>query len=184
MAAASSGSANRCRLVELDGPDVVDQEAECSAGFDRGQLGGVTEEPDDGAAFACVAHEPVEPAGSGHPCFVDEDQVSGLQREPRILECAVGGVGVLELVQVLRAAAELGGEDLGGCGRGRQRYDAAARRTPCLGDCLHGGGLACAGGADADDEAPGVGCEPEHQRPLAIVQGQVVALLEGCRRAR
>ena len=41
---------------ELDGPDVVDQETERSAGLDSRQLGGVTEKPYDGAAFACVPH--------------------------------------------------------------------------------------------------------------------------------
>ncbi len=82
-------------------------------------LGRVAEEADDGAAFAGVGGEPVQVPGAGHAGLVDEDQVAWLEREPRVSAaqpepaswCAWS---VVELVQVLRSAAELVAEDLGG----------------------------------------------------------------------
>jgi hypothetical protein len=106
----------------LDGAGVVGEEAECAAGFDGAELGGVTEQSDDCAAFACVVGEPVELAGAGHACF-DGQQVAGVEDVPgvvsgsRVMEFA-GRVGVAELVQVLGAAAEFLAENLGGHGRG------------------------------------------------------------------
>ena len=123
---------------ELDGAGVVGEEAQCAAGFDGGELGGVAEDPDDGAAFAGVVGEPVQVAGAGHAGFVDQDEVAGLEHEPRIVGSPGRGgvVGVAELVQVLGPAAQLGAEDLGGGGGRGERDDPSTGGPPGLGDGL------------------------------------------------
>ena len=166
------GVGEAVQVGELDGADVVGQQAQRAAGFDGGELGGVTEEADDGAAFAGVGGEPVEVAGAGHAGFVDEDEVAGVEHEPLVRRAAAGSgvVGVAELVQVLRAAAELRAEDVGRGGGRCEGDDAAAGGAPGLGDGLHGGGLAGAGRPDADDESAGVGREAGDECALAAVQ--------------
>ena len=78
------GVVEAVQVGELDGVGVVGEEAQGAAGLDRGELGGVAEEPDQGTAVAGIAGEPVEVAGAGHAGFVDEDQVAGLELEPLI----------------------------------------------------------------------------------------------------
>ena len=87
-------------------------------------------------------------------------------------------MGVVELVEVLGAAAELVAEDVG-CGGGwGERDHPVAGGAPELGQGLHGGGLAGARGPDPDDQATSVGGEGVYQATLAGVEDDVVAFLE------
>ena len=70
------------QIGELDGAGVGGDEPQGAAGFDGGQLGGVADEPDDGPAFAGVAGDPVQDAGSRHAGLVGQDEVH------QVFECA------------------------------------------------------------------------------------------------
>ena len=113
----------------------------------------------------------------GHAGLVDQDDVPGVEVEPRIPALALGLVQevatglVQELVQVLRPQVELGPEDLRGLGAGGERHQPATVGGQHRGVRLHRGGLARTGGADPDAEPDRVCREVLHQPPLAGIEG-------------
>jgi hypothetical protein len=111
------------QVGELDGVGVMGDEAQGAAGFDGGELGGVAEEPDEGASFAGIGGDPVQEAGAGHAGFVDRDEVTGVKDEPVVAGPTLdAGVCVVEHVQILGSTTKLRAEDLGGNCRRSERH--------------------------------------------------------------
>ena len=86
----------------------------------------------------------VQGGGAGQGCLVDDDELPCLERG------ALHEVVLPPLRRVLRDDPQIVGEDLRG-DRGRCEADdgtGAVFLLPCAAERVHGGGLACAGGAD------------------------------------
>ena len=117
MAGSFVGVGEAVQRGQLDCAGVGGQQSECAAGLDRGQLGGVAEQPDHRTGGLGVGDEPVEVAGAGHPGLVHHDHITGPQRVAVCWATSVaGGVVVQVLVQVVRRTAKVCGEDLRGLG--------------------------------------------------------------------
>src|SRR5687767_12808554 len=72
------------QVGELDRSDVVDDQAERSAGLDSSELARVTDETYLRPGRTGVGQQCGQPQGAGHPGFIDQQDVTNRQVEERV----------------------------------------------------------------------------------------------------
>ena len=148
-------------FVHPDRADLVLEVPQHSAGLDRGELLVVTD-------ATAPRHRP-HVARSTSRSSIRVPAIPASSTRINVPGCD-GGLVVVELGERVGGDAEFLAEHVRGGGRRCERDDRLAGGPPGVGDGPHGGGLAGAGGREAELDAAAGAAERPHQRRLPVVQ--------------